>query len=207
MWLRSPLQNLTLADTEELYEDIRLYLSLEKSPSNVEFWQVRLLISLSPIVGSLVSLTELFSACFPLSTLVLCPFHFSQPPPSPHFFSSPPHLDNPSNSSPAPCTSPQSMKTVCTSRLAELRSSPADLASNAAIEHEIANLLGGKTLTELEQLEGSVRAKLASGEPVDNDYWEGLLRSLEVWKAKVRFLASPASLFLRSPLISVRFSA
>jgi len=35
------LQNLTLADTEELFEDIRLYLSLEKAPSNIEFWQVR----------------------------------------------------------------------------------------------------------------------------------------------------------------------
>jgi hypothetical protein len=25
----------------------------------------------------------------------------------------------------------------------------------------------------------------ASKEPIDVDYWEGLLRSLEVWKAKV----------------------
>ena len=33
-------ENLTLADTEELFEDIRLYLSLEKAPSNIEFWQV-----------------------------------------------------------------------------------------------------------------------------------------------------------------------
>lgn len=35
-------QNLTLADTEELQADIRLYLTLETAPANVEFWKVRL---------------------------------------------------------------------------------------------------------------------------------------------------------------------
>ena len=34
-------QNLTLADTEELMADIRLYLTLEKIPSNIEFWKAR----------------------------------------------------------------------------------------------------------------------------------------------------------------------
>lgn len=34
-------ENLTLEDTEELYQDIKMYLSLEKSPTNVEFWEVR----------------------------------------------------------------------------------------------------------------------------------------------------------------------
>ena len=76
------------------------------------------------------------------------------------------------------------MATVCTARLKELRAAEAG-DSNAAVESEITNLLAGKTLTQLEQLENSVRAKLSSGEPVDNDYWEGLLTSLEVWKAKV----------------------
>ncbi len=33
-------ENLTLEDTEELYQDIRMYLSLEKSATNIEFWQV-----------------------------------------------------------------------------------------------------------------------------------------------------------------------
>ncbi len=33
-------ENLTLEDTEELYADIRMYLSLEKSPTNIDFWEV-----------------------------------------------------------------------------------------------------------------------------------------------------------------------
>jgi hypothetical protein len=33
-------ENLTLADTEELKQDIQMYLSLEKSPTNIEFWEV-----------------------------------------------------------------------------------------------------------------------------------------------------------------------
>lgn len=33
-------ENLTLEDTEELQQDIQMYLSLEKSPTNIEFWQV-----------------------------------------------------------------------------------------------------------------------------------------------------------------------
>lgn len=35
-------ENLTLQDTEELEQDIRMYLSLEKSPTNREFWEVSL---------------------------------------------------------------------------------------------------------------------------------------------------------------------
>lgn len=78
------------------------------------------------------------------------------------------------------------MKTVCTARLAELRTPASAASAAAAVDSEISILLSGKTLTELEMLEGNVRAKLASGEPVDTDYWEGLLKNLNVWKAKVR---------------------
>lgn len=37
-------ENLTLADTEELKQDIQMYLSLEKSPTNIEFWEVSCLL-------------------------------------------------------------------------------------------------------------------------------------------------------------------
>jgi len=35
-------QNLNLEDCAELEQDIRMYLSLEKSPINIEFWEVRI---------------------------------------------------------------------------------------------------------------------------------------------------------------------
>jgi hypothetical protein len=80
-------------------------------------------------------------------------------------------------------TSSQAMRTVCKARLRELSVSEVDRI-NPHVEAEISNLLSGKTLTQLEQLEISVRLKLESGEPVDTDYWEALLGQLEVWKAR-----------------------
>lgn len=58
-------------------------------------------------------------------------------------------------------------------------------SSNAVVESDIARLLEGKSFDQLLALEENVKSKLASREPIDVDYWEGLLRSLQVWKAKV----------------------
>lgn len=55
----------------------------------------------------------------------------------------------------------------------------------AAVEADIAALLAGKSYEHLATLQKQVQAKLASGEPIDTDYWEGLLKKLLVWKAKV----------------------
>ncbi|KAJ9106383.1 hypothetical protein QFC21_001529 [Naganishia friedmannii] len=117
-------ENLTLQDTEELEQDIRMYLSLEKSPTNREFWECMLL--------------------------------------------------------------------ICEDRLRQLRfqqdpNLPAaqGQSTNAVVESDIARLLEGKSHDQLIALENNVKNKLASREPIDVDYWEGLLRSLQVWKAKV----------------------
>ena len=58
-------------------------------------------------------------------------------------------------------------------------------SSNALVEADITRLLEGKSFDQLLALENNVKSKLASREPIDVDYWEGLLRSLQVWKAKV----------------------
>lgn len=39
-------KNLNLEDCEELEQDIRMYISLEKSPINIEFWEVRPFLSI-----------------------------------------------------------------------------------------------------------------------------------------------------------------
>jgi Cactus-binding C-terminus of cactin protein/Conserved mid region of cactin len=54
------------------------------------------------------------------------------------------------------------------------------------VSEEIDTLLGNKTYDELESLEDKIRTKLGGDEPVDVDYWQQLLRSLKVWKAKAR---------------------
>jgi hypothetical protein len=47
-------------------------------------------------------------------------------------------------------------------------------------------LLAPKSYEQLETLEVQVKRKLDSDEPIDYDYWEQLLRSLRVWKAKAK---------------------
>ncbi|KDQ20702.1 hypothetical protein BOTBODRAFT_50767 [Botryobasidium botryosum FD-172 SS1] len=86
------------------------------------------------------------------------------------------------------------MMVVCKDQLDKLRvversgpeAASAAALANAAVEAEITALLSGKTYDQLVQLQRQIQAKLASGEPVDVDYWEGLLKSLLVWKAKAK---------------------
>lgn len=59
------------------------------------------------------------------------------------------------------------------------------VAANA-VEADINNLLAGKSLEHLNQLQRQVQSKLTSGEPIDTDYWEALLKSIVVWKAKAK---------------------
>lgn len=62
----------------------------------------------------------------------------------------------------------------------------------AAVETDISALLSEKTYDDLSNLQRRVQEKLASGEPLDTDYWEGLLRKILVWKAKVGINLFPA---------------
>lgn len=55
----------------------------------------------------------------------------------------------------------------------------------AAVEADVNRLLQGKSHDHLVALQRQIQAKLGSGEPIDVDYWEGLLKKLIVWKAKV----------------------
>lgn len=89
---------------------------------------------------------------------------------------------------------PQCMQIICNDRLKVLReerdpnhAAAQGQSSNAVVEADIARLLEGKSYDQLTALEATVRGKLSSREPIDVDYWEGLLRSIEVWKAKVRW--------------------
>ena len=59
------------------------------------------------------------------------------------------------------------------------------LEAAAAVEADITALLQGKSYDHLVALQKSIQAKLVSGETIDTDYWENLLKKLLVWKAKV----------------------
>ena len=65
---------------------------------------------------------------------------------------------------------------------------PENRAVNTVAD-DIDRLLSFKTVEQLEQLESQVQAKLTGDEPVDVDYWQQLLHSLKIWKARAHLRA------------------
>jgi Conserved mid region of cactin len=79
------------------------------------------------------------------------------------------------------------MMVVCKDRLERIQTNERmGVAAATAVEADITALLSGKSYEHLVTLQRQIQAKLTSGEPVDTDYWEGLLKKLLVWKAKVK---------------------
>jgi hypothetical protein len=80
----------------------------------------------------------------------------------------------------------QNMMVVCKDRLDRINTDKRmGVMASAAVEADITALLSGKSYDHLVTLQKQIQGKLTSGEPVDVDYWEGLLNKLLVWKAKV----------------------
>ena len=73
------------------------------------------------------------------------------------------------------------MKVICRDRQKTITPESRALNSVAA---DINKLLSPKSYEQLQNLEVQVKRKLNSNEPIDTDYWEELLRSLTVWKAR-----------------------
>ena len=78
------------------------------------------------------------------------------------------------------------MLIVCEDRLGELDPSRNEQSVVAPhIAEDIATKLAGKTHEQLTLLQGQIQKKLSGGGAIDVDYWEALLKTLIVWKAKV----------------------
>ncbi len=61
---------------------------------------------------------------------------------------------------------------------------------SAVVGGDVSSILTGKTYDQLAQLQRQVQAKLSSNEPIDVEYWEGLLKNIIVWKSKVTILSA-----------------
>ena len=79
------------------------------------------------------------------------------------------------------------MIVVCKDRIENRVDERLGVGAAAAVEADVTALLSGKSYEHLVTLQRQIQSKLASGEPVDTDYWEGLLKKLLVWKAKVSY--------------------
>lgn len=78
------------------------------------------------------------------------------------------------------------MNTICQDRRKHSQSASASARGVSSVADNLDKLLGPKNLAELEKLEGQIKTKLASNEPIDTDYWEHLLKSLLVYKARAK---------------------
>ncbi|KAF3928471.1 hypothetical protein ABW20_dc0106258 [Dactylellina cionopaga] len=78
------------------------------------------------------------------------------------------------------------MKVICQDRQRKSKAAAPEGRAVSSVSTDIDKLLSSKGLDELETLEKQITRKLRSNEPIDVDYWEQLLRSLLVWKAKAR---------------------
>jgi hypothetical protein len=56
----------------------------------------------------------------------------------------------------------------------------------SSVSDDIDKILAPKTHDQLEALEKQIKNKLQSNEDIDTDYWEQLLKSLRVWKARAK---------------------
>lgn len=78
----------------------------------------------------------------------------------------------------------EALRTLCADRRAKLDPQGHEGRVVSSVADDIDRILAPKTFDELEALEKQIKAKLKSNEDIDTDYWEQLLRSLRVWKAK-----------------------
>ncbi|KAI9164663.1 hypothetical protein H9P43_008522 [Blastocladiella emersonii ATCC 22665] len=85
----------------------------------------------------------------------------------------------------------QCLRRVCAhagERAAAASSGATDRRVSPAVYAEIQTLLHNKSMDQLVALEKSIRGKLdaAHAEPIDVEYWEAMLDSVQVWQAKAQ---------------------
>ncbi|EXF82773.1 hypothetical protein CFIO01_08586 [Colletotrichum fioriniae PJ7] len=80
----------------------------------------------------------------------------------------------------------KSLQTICADRRQKLKPQGPDARVVSTVSEDVDKILRPKTYEQLEALESQIKAKLRSNDDIDVDYWEQLLRSLLVWKAKAK---------------------
>jgi len=78
------------------------------------------------------------------------------------------------------------LKIICADKGKALKPSAPEERVISSVGADVDKILGPKTLEQLEKLEGQIQTKLRSDEVRDTDYWEQLLKSLSVYKAKAK---------------------
>ncbi|KFY58953.1 hypothetical protein V496_05885 [Pseudogymnoascus sp. VKM F-4515 (FW-2607)] len=80
----------------------------------------------------------------------------------------------------------KTMQIICNDRRQKLKPRGPEERAVSSVAADVDKLLGPKTYEQLEALEKQIRTKLRSNDDIDVDYWEQLLKSLLIWKAKAK---------------------
>ncbi|WFD30175.1 hypothetical protein MSPP1_001192 [Malassezia sp. CBS 17886] len=81
----------------------------------------------------------------------------------------------------------RNMLIVCDDALKRHHADPTGTARiDPSIAAETDAMLASRSYEDLGSLQASIRAKLRSGEPLDVEYWEQLLRRIVVWRSKAK---------------------
>ncbi|KAK3382151.1 mid region of cactin-domain-containing protein [Lasiosphaeria ovina] len=75
---------------------------------------------------------------------------------------------------------------LCSDRRQKLKPQGPEGRTVTSVASDVDKILSPKTLTQLQDLETQIKAKLRSNGPIDTDYWEQLLKNLLVYKAKAK---------------------
>ena len=78
------------------------------------------------------------------------------------------------------------LRTICNDRQLKLKPSGPEGRAVGTVSADVEKILAPKNLEQLVKLEVQIQAKLRSNEVMDTDYWEQLLKSLLVFKAKAK---------------------
>ena len=76
------------------------------------------------------------------------------------------------------------MTILCKERRRSLEPVSGSIRATSSVSADVDRLLGPKSLQELKDLDKKISAKLQSNEPIDVEYWEQLLHSISIYKAK-----------------------
>ncbi|KAI2620410.1 mid region of cactin-domain-containing protein [Hypoxylon sp. NC1633] len=80
----------------------------------------------------------------------------------------------------------KALQTLCADRRQRLKPMGPEERAVSSVVADMDKILGPKSLEQLEKLEGQIQTKLRSDEVLDTDYWEQLLKSLQIFKAKAK---------------------
>ncbi|KAI1103634.1 mid region of cactin-domain-containing protein [Jackrogersella minutella] len=80
----------------------------------------------------------------------------------------------------------KALQTLCADRRQRLKPMGPEERAVSSVIADVDKILGPKNLEQLKKLEGQIQAKLRSDEVMDTDYWEQLLKSLQIFKAKAK---------------------